>query len=99
MATPEPPVISAWRSAASPIASRCASLTASTIAKRLPCSFSAVIAWRIAIAPCSTVAYGTKPTVPSVCRDSTRTRLASVIGVSGWFSIPLSFSSVPPTNR
>ena len=32
-------------------------------------------------------------------RCSTRTRLASVIGVSGWSRMPLSFSSTAPTNR
>ena len=37
--------------------------------------------------------------VPSVWRDITRIRLASRIGVSGWFSMPLSFNSAEPTNR
>ena len=44
-------------------------------AAAVPCS--AVIASRIAAAPAATVANGTRPTVPSVWRDSTRTRLAS----------------------
>jgi hypothetical protein len=38
---------------------------------------------------------GHEPDPPSVWRDSTRTRFGSFIGVSGWFSIPLSLSSAP----
>ena len=57
------------------------------------------MAWRVAAAPCSTVVKDTSPTAPPVCRPSTRTRFASVIGVSGWFSMPLSFSSALPTKR
>jgi hypothetical protein len=34
-----------------------------------------------------------------LCACSTRTRLASVIGVSGWSRMPLSLSSWSPTNR
>ena len=36
---------------------------------------------------------------PCVCAASTRTRLASVIGVSGWLRMPESDSSTSPTNR
>ena len=62
MATPDPPVTSAYGAAASPIARRWASVSASTIAQCRPCSFSAVMARRMAGAPCSTVANGTSPT-------------------------------------
>ena len=42
---------------------------------------------------------GTRPTVPSVWRARTRTSLASFIGVSGWFSIPLSLSRWLPDEQ
>ena len=47
----------------------------------------------------ATVDRSTRPTLPRLWRASTRTRLASCIGLSGWSFSGLSFSGTAPTNR
>ena len=59
----------------------------------------AAIRARIATSPAATVRWSISPTRRRACACSTRTRFASVIGVSGWLRMPLSLSSTSPTNR
>ena len=98
-ATPDPPVASSMSAMASPMARRCRSLQASTIACDTPPDRSASSRAAMAASPASTSAKGTSPTFRGVWRDSTRTRLGSRIGVSGWSRIGESESSTSPTKR
>ncbi|MNG95851.1 hypothetical protein D3C79_548970 [compost metagenome] len=78
---------------------RSALLMASTMAYPQPPAWASAKARRTAAAPWLTVAWRTRPTLRGVCCCSTRTRLESAIGVSGWWRMPDSFSNVSPTNR
>ena len=99
IATPEPAVTSGIRASAGPRRSRSSFETASTIAMPIPSAFSCAMRSSIACAPRATTAWSMSPTLRRVCACSTRTRLGSVIGVSGWFCMPLSLSSTSPANR
>ena len=101
MATPEPAV-----SSGRPVQAR-AQLHQVVVARphrrsrcRRPRRAARRCASRIAAAPAATTPWSISPTLAScICACSTRTRLASVIGVSGWFRMPLSDSSTSPTKR
>ena len=96
---PDAPVDKGMSSAASPIASRWRAATESAIAEPAPFAAASASAARTASAPRSTTANGTSATGCALCRPSTRTRLESRIGLSGWSFIGLSSSGMSPTNR
>ena len=78
---------------------RSSSSSASTMARRTPRSPSVANDSAIAPGPARTRSKGTRPTSDSDWRASTRTRLGSVMGVSGWSCMPLSCSRASPTKR
>ena len=66
---------------------------------RMPAARSSPSRARIAAGPLVDHGMRQQPDRPRLCRCSTRTRLLSVIGVSGWWRMWLSESSWSPTNR
>ncbi len=96
---PEPPVTSFAPPMAPPMARRSSSATASTTASRRPALASSASASWIASKPCRTTEKGTSPTSPFVWCASQRRMSGSVMGVSGWFCMPLSLNSTPLTKR
>ncbi len=100
IATPEPATSNGRSAKARPIVIRSASAIASTIASETPSAFSAAMRARTASVPARTVRWSIRPMrAVAHWRCRTRTRFASVIGVSGWSRMPLSFNGTAPTNR
>jgi hypothetical protein len=100
MARPEPATTSFASRVAVASVHRSSSPMASAMPKRTPCPCSSAMRSRTAASPRATLRCSIRPTRSRRhCACSTRTRLASVIGVSGCCRIGLSDSSRSPTNR
>ena len=96
---PDAPTETGPRAAASPIASSSRSNTVSMIAAPNPCAVSSASRSAILSLPCATVGRSMRPTGAFDWRSSTRTRLESRIGLSGWSFNGLSCRGTDPTKR
>ena len=99
MATPEPAVTKAMPLRAGPSLYKSSFDKASTTAMDTPWACNSAIRAVTAVAPSATVLKSIKPTLRWHWACNTFTKLASRMGVSGWFFIPLSLSSTSPTNK
>jgi hypothetical protein len=99
MATPEPAVTSGMRPATAAQHTQVVVVHGIGHGQRHALGGAAPQPFAHGVGPCATSSVRSRPTRAALCACSTRTRLASVIGVSGWSRMPLSDSSWSPTNR
>ena len=99
MATPDPAVSKRMSLSAGPSLYKSSFDKASTTAIDTPWACNSATRAVTAAPPSATVLKSIKPTLRWHCACSTFTKLASRMGVSGWFFIPLSLSNTSPTNK